>query len=117
MSTNLDHNEFDRSREEGVTDYPDERFASPSYSSETVHDPAVYSAPTAESVDAVPVEPETNEYGVTRATPEQDDAETPVVGEGISEHKPGESLGEWLRNDLERTKADLHIGGASKDSS
>lgn len=114
MSTNLDHNEFDRSREEGVTDYPDERFASPSYSSDTVHNP---SAPTAESGDAVPVESETNEYGVTRATPEQDNAERPVVGEGISEHKPGESLGEWLRNDLERTKADLHIGGASKDSS
>jgi hypothetical protein len=118
MSTNLDNNEFDHTHDEGVTVYPDERFPAPSDSTVTTHDPSVYSvAPPAEHVDSVPVEPDTNEYGVARSTVDEHDDENPVVGEGLSEHRPGESLGEWLRNDLEQTKADLHIGGANKDSS
>ena len=31
------------------------------------------------------------------------------IPEGLSEHQPGESIGEWLRNDLEQTKEDLHF--------
>lgn len=117
MSTNLEHNEFDHTRHEGVSDYPDERFAPISDSDVAEHDASVYNAPTSEHFDAVAVEPETNEYGVTRATEEHDGDEKPVVAEGLGEHRPGESVGEWLRNDLEQTKADLHIGGAAKDSS
>ena len=59
--------------------------------------------------------PETNEYGVTPATAPEHGAEAPVVAEGITEHKPGESLGEWLRNDLAQTMEDFGIGGAHKD--
>lgn len=114
MSTNLDHNEFDRTHDENVSAYPDERFTPASDSNEVGHDPSVYNTP---SVGSVPVDPDINEYGVTRAAVDEHDDEKPVVGEGLGEHRPGESLGEWLRNDLEQTKADLHIGGANKDSS
>lgn len=117
MSTNLDHNEFDHTRNEGVSDYPDERFTSVPDSSRAEHDASVYNAPTADHTDADHVDPDINEYGVTRATDDHDGDEKPVVAEGLGEHRPGESVGEWLRADLEQTKADLHIGGANKDSS
>lgn len=119
MSTNLEHNEFDRTpRHEGLTDYPDKRFSSVPDTSSAEHDHSAYDArPDEHHADTFLVEPDTNEYGVTRATDEHDDGEKPVVAEGLGEHRPGESIGEWLRNDLERTKADLHIGGAAKDSS
>lgn len=119
MSTNLDHEEFDRTpRHEGVSDYPDEQFVPLPDSSRAEHDPSVYDAPSHEYGGASSaVEADTNEYGVTRATDEHDGDEKPVVAEGLGEHRPGESVGEWLRADLEQTKADLHIGGANKDSS
>jgi hypothetical protein len=120
MSTNLDYDEFDRTpRHEGVSDYPDERFTPVPDSGRVEHDPSAYGDPTHHDADVAPVaaEPDTNEYGVTRATDEHVGDEKPVVAEGLGEHRPGESLGEWLRNDLEQTKADLHIGGANKDSS
>jgi hypothetical protein len=116
MSTNLDNNEFDHTHDEGVNAYPDERFPAPSDSTVSAHDPSVYGAPTEHHADPDLVQPDTNEYGVTRATEENGD-EKPVVAESLGEHRPGESVGEWLRNDLEQTKADLHIGGANKDSS
>lgn len=33
------------------------------------------------------------------------------IPEALGEHRDGESVGEWLRNDLEQTKQDLHMGG------
>lgn len=33
-----------------------------------------------------------------------------VEGESLGEHKPGESVKEWLAADLQQTKEDLHIG-------
>jgi len=32
------------------------------------------------------------------------------VPEALGEHRDGESIGEWLRNDWEQTKQDLHLG-------
>lgn len=32
------------------------------------------------------------------------------VPEALGEHREGESIGEWLRNDWEQTKQDLHLG-------
>lgn len=39
----------------------------------------------------------------------------PVVPEGLTEHKDGESVKEWLKNDWEQTKEDLHLGNKDKD--
>lgn len=39
-----------------------------------------------------------------------DDKSFHPVPEGLGEHREGESLKEWLANDLEQTKKDLHIG-------
>lgn len=39
-----------------------------------------------------------------------DDQSFHPVPEGLGEHREGESLKEWLANDLEQTKKDLHIG-------
>lgn len=39
-----------------------------------------------------------------------DDKTFHPVPEGLGEHREGESLKEWLANDLEQTKKDLHIG-------
>ena len=116
MSTNLDHNEFDHTRNEGVSEHPDERFIPLPDAGPSEH---VSSHDEYEDAAPVATEHETNEYGVTRATDDHDNdgGEKPVVAEGLGEHRPGESVGEWLRNDLEQTKADLHIGGGNKDSS
>lgn len=42
------------------------------------------------------------------------DGEKPAVPEGLTEHKDGESAGEWLKNDAAQTKEDLHIGNKDK---
>lgn len=42
------------------------------------------------------------------------DAFTGPRAESLGEHKDGEDAGQWLRNDLEQTKEDLHIGGNKK---
>lgn len=39
-----------------------------------------------------------------------DDKTFHPVPESLGEHREGESLKEWLANDLEQTKKDLHIG-------
>lgn len=44
------------------------------------------------------------------ADSEHDDKSFHPVPEGLGEHREGESLKEWLANDLEQTKKDLHIG-------
>ncbi|MBC9704242.1 MAG: hypothetical protein H9W81_04335 [Enterococcus sp.] len=40
------------------------------------------------------------------------DAFTGARPESLGEHKDGEDAGQWLRNDLEQTKQDVHIGGS-----
>lgn len=39
------------------------------------------------------------------------DAFTGPRPEKLGEHKDGEDTGQWIRNDFEQTKQDLHIGG------
>lgn len=41
--------------------------------------------------------------------------ERPAVPEGMTEHKDGESVKDWLKNDWEQTKKDLHLTHNSKD--
>jgi hypothetical protein len=57
---------------------------------------------------------EISEHGITEAVSPEHGEKAPVVAEGLGEHKPGESLGEWLRNDLAQTMEDFHIGKAHK---
>jgi hypothetical protein len=46
---------------------------------------------------------------------EHDVAGDQPVPEALGEHRDGESVGEWLRNDWEQTKQDLHLGGKNHD--
>lgn len=46
----------------------------------------------------------------------RDSPENPVP-EGMLHHHAGESLGEWLKNDLEKTKEDLHLGHYNRENS
>lgn len=78
-------------------------------------------APLAEGYPMPATEPLTDEQrrqytGVKDADTDVHDAKTdrPAVPEGLTEHKDGESVKEWLKNDWEQTKEDLHLGGKSK---
>lgn len=87
-------------------------------------DPVVGAAPLAKGYPtrSIPSEPGVDSGRHHDETPPHDGRETtasgdgrPAVPEGMTEHKDGESVKEWLKNDWEQTKKDLHLTHNSKD--
>lgn len=81
--------------ENGFSDYDDTE------EKEVADEPPAFLPPTDSPLPAVETSADLTE--------EEDAPEHPVP-EALGEHREGESLGEWLRNDWEQTKHDLHIG-------